>query len=78
MTTSKPLKVLIADDHEVVRRGICNILEETDDLEVVGEAANGNEVLKKLRELKKVDVLVMDYDMPEKSGLDTLIELKND
>jgi DNA-binding NarL/FixJ family response regulator len=78
MTTSKPLKVLIADDHEVVRRGICNILEETDDLEVVGEAANGNEVLKKLRELKKVDVLVMDYDMPEKSGLDTLIELRND
>jgi len=72
----KPLKVLIADDHEVVRRGVRTILSETDDLQVVGEAANGNEVLKKLRELERVDVLVMDYDMPEKSGLDTLIELK--
>ncbi len=74
--THKPLKVLIADDHEVVRRGICTILEETDDMEVVGEAGDGAEVMKKLRELKKVDVLVMDYDMPVKSGLDTLIELK--
>jgi two-component system invasion response regulator UvrY len=75
-SSEKPLKVFIADDHEVVRRGIRMILSETDDLEVVGEAADGSEVLQKLNALKKVDVLVMDYDMPVKSGLDTLIELK--
>ncbi len=69
------IKVLIADDHEVVRKGMKTILSETSDLCVVGEAENGNEVIKKIQEID-VDVLLMDFDMPEKNGLDTLIELK--
>lgn len=69
------IRVMIADDHEVVRKGLKTILEETKGIEVIAEADNGKGVLKKLQNTQ-IDVLVMDYDMPEKNGLDTLIELK--
>jgi len=69
------IKVLIADDHDIVRQGIKTIISETSDIDVVGEAESGDEVLKKIRKLD-VDVVIMDYDMPDKNGLDTLIELK--
>jgi len=69
------IKVLIADDHDIVRQGIRTIISDVSDMNVVGEAENGNEVLKKSQELD-VDVVIMDYDMPDKNGLDTLIELK--
>ena len=77
MTSSKnkSIKVFIADDHDVVRQGIKTIISETSDLSVVGEAENGEEALKQIRSLD-VDVVIMDYDMPKKNGLDTLIELK--
>ena len=71
----KFIKVLIADDHEVVRQGIKTILSETPDLRVVAEAEDGMEVLKQIQDLD-VDVILLDFDMPKKSGLDTLIELK--
>ena len=69
------IKILIADDHEIVRQGLKTILSEHSDLEVVAEAENGNEVLKIIQNTK-VDLLLLDFDMPEKNGLDTLIELK--
>jgi DNA-binding NarL/FixJ family response regulator len=69
------IKVLIADDHDIVRQGIKTIIAEISDISVVGEAESGDEVLKKIRELD-VDVVIIDYDMPGKNGLDTLIELK--
>lgn len=70
------IKVFIADDHAIVRQGLKQILSETSNLVVVGEAESGKDVLKKIRD-SKVDVLLMDYDMPGKNGLDVLIELKN-
>ncbi len=70
------IKVLIADDHEIVRQGLKTIISETHDLCVVGEAENGNEVLEKIKDIE-VDVVVLDFDMPGKNGLDTLIELKS-
>jgi DNA-binding NarL/FixJ family response regulator len=72
---NKFIRVLIADDHEVVRQGIKTILSETPDLRVVAEAEDGMEVLEKIQDLD-VDVILLDFDMPRKSGLDTLIELK--
>jgi len=77
MTSSKSnsIKILIADDHEVVRQGLKTILSEHSDLNVVAEAENGNEVLKIVKKTK-VDVILLDFDMPEKNGLDTLVELK--
>ncbi|PIQ99070.1 MAG: DNA-binding response regulator [Nitrospinae bacterium CG11_big_fil_rev_8_21_14_0_20_45_15] len=74
--TAKPIRILIADDHEIVRKGIRTIISETPDFELVGEVENGNEALQKLKTVK-VDVLLMDFDMPGKNGLDTLIELKS-
>lgn len=76
MKSSKNIiKVLIADDHEIIRQGLKKILAETTDLIVVGEVSNGNDVIKFLR-TNDADVLVLDFDMPEKNGLDTLIELR--
>ena len=69
------IKVLVADDHEIVRQGLKTIISECLDLSVVGEAENGNEVLKIVKKTK-VDVVLLDFDMPGKNGLDTLIELK--
>jgi len=68
-------KVLIADDHAILRKGLIQVLSKTSDLVVCGEAENGNEVLSFVQKVD-VDVVVMDIDMPEKSGWETLIQLK--
>jgi two-component system invasion response regulator UvrY len=69
------IKVLIADDHTVVRQGLKQILSGDPQLSVIGEAADGNEVLSALETLK-VDVLVLDITMPGRNGLDVLKEVK--
>ena len=69
------IKVLVADDHEIVRQGLKTIISEHSDLSIVGEAENGNQVLKIVKKTK-VDVVLLDFDLPGKNGLDTLIELK--
>jgi two-component system, NarL family, invasion response regulator UvrY len=69
------IKILIADDHAVVRRGIMQILSEEKDIEVLGEASNSDEVLEQLYD-QKWDLIILDLIMPGKSGLDTLIQIK--
>ncbi|MBI3850587.1 MAG: response regulator transcription factor [Verrucomicrobia bacterium] len=69
------IKILIADDHAVVRRGLKQILQEHSDIVVGGEATNAGEVLDQVR-AKSWDVLVLDITMPGRSGLDILRELK--
>jgi DNA-binding NarL/FixJ family response regulator len=69
------INVLIADDHTVVRQGLKQILSEDPQLSVVGEAADGNEVLTALETLS-VDALVLDITMPGRNGLDVLKEVK--
>ena len=64
-------KILIADDHAVVRRGLRQIISDEQDFEVVGEAKNGQEVLD-LIEVKECDVVVLDITMPDKNGLAVL------
>lgn len=61
------IRILIADDHAVVRRGLRSILQIEKDFQIVGEASNGTEAVKLARELKP-HVVVMDLIMPEKSG----------
>jgi DNA-binding NarL/FixJ family response regulator len=71
------IKVLIADDHAVVRQGLRQILTETPDMNVAGEAANGIEALERARD-DEYDVLVLDITMPGRSGFDILKELHAD
>jgi len=66
---SEKIRVLLADDHAVVRQGIRRFLEEADDIEVVAEAANGREALERIRE-HRPDVAVVDIRMPEMSGVE--------
>jgi two-component system invasion response regulator UvrY len=69
------IRVLIADDHPVVRRGLRRILEDEVDMELAGEAQNAQGALD-LVSKKKCDVLVLDIEMPGRSGLDVLKDLK--
>ncbi|MFC2015209.1 response regulator [Chloroflexota bacterium] len=64
------IKVLIVDDHQVLRDGLRLLFEKTTDIEVVGEASDGNEAISKIEELKP-DVVLMDITMPGLSGLET-------
>lgn len=63
------IKILVVDDHALMRDGIRALLVLHDDIEIVGEAANGNEAMEKVRELAP-DVVIMDIAMPEMDGLE--------
>ncbi|MCK4273378.1 MAG: response regulator [Dehalococcoidales bacterium] len=71
---TKKIRVLIVDDHAVVRDGIRSVLNLQRDMQVVGEAVNGMEALEKTRELMP-DVVVMDIVMPVMNGLDAAKEI---
>ena len=67
-------EILIADDHEIVRRGIRTLLESEPDLKVVGEAGDGLETVEAVRRLQP-DILVLDLMLPGKTGLEVLQQL---
>lgn len=69
------IKVIIADDHTIVRHGLVQILNSDPGIEVIGEAASGDEVLRMLRSVK-ADVVVLDITMPGRNGLETLKEIR--
>ena len=70
------IKILIADDHPIVRRGLRQIIQDEKDMKVVSEAASSDEVLETLKG-QQIDVLLLDISMPGRSGLDLLVDLKN-
>ena len=69
------IKILIADDHPVFRDGIKKLLDEQEDLEVIGQASDGEEAVKLALQLKP-DLVIMDIMMPKLSGIDATKEIK--
>lgn len=71
------IRVLVADDHAVVRKGLSQIIEETPDIELAAEASAGGDVLSLMRE-ETFDVVVLDINMPGMDGLDALKQVRSE
>jgi two-component system, NarL family, invasion response regulator UvrY len=69
------IKILVADDHAIVREGLKQILTDNDNMVVAGEAVDGQEVLEQVRK-EDWDLILLDISMPGRGGIDTLRELK--
>jgi len=72
---SKKTRILVADDHAIVREGYCKVLEQEPDFEVVAEAADGEEALKLTAELKP-DIVLLDILMPKLNGIEAARRIK--
>jgi NarL family two-component system response regulator LiaR len=74
---TRPIRVLVADDHAIVRAGIRALLKTEPDMEVVGEAKDGVEAVLKARSLQP-DVLLLDLVMPRQDGIETIRQIKHE
>ena len=72
--TEEKIKLLIADDHAILRQGLRRILEAEPDMSVIGEAATGTDAVKRARQLKP-DVIIMDISMPEQDGIESMRQI---
>lgn len=75
MKQEKTIKVLVVDDHEMVRRGLISYLESEPDIQVIGEAANGQEAIEICRKIQP-DVILMDLLMEKMGGIEATKEIK--
>jgi two-component system, NarL family, invasion response regulator UvrY len=77
MPNSSPIKVLIADDHVVVRAGLKQILAEVTDIVIAGEADNGLDAIHRARQ-QEYDVLLLDISLPDRNGIDVLKQIRKE
>jgi DNA-binding NarL/FixJ family response regulator len=77
MAKVNPIRVLIVDDHLVVRMGLRSMIDSQPDMEVVAEAANGNEAVQAYRE-HRPDVVLLDLRMPQLNGVEATIAIRNE
>ena len=75
MDKSETIKVLVADDHAIVREGVCLVLRGYDDIEVIGEASDGSQAVEQVDKLKP-DLVLMDITMPVMGGLEAIQLIK--
>ena len=75
-TAASPAKLLLVDDHPMLRRGIADLLSLEDDVKVVGEASDGKQALAFLQD-NAVDLVILDHNMPVLTGIETLKEIKS-
>lgn len=73
----KKARVLLVDDHSLFRKGIASLLGDLKEIEIVGEAGNGQEGIEKARQLKP-DIIIMDVEMPKVSGVEAVKVIKNE
>ena len=74
MTTDARIRVMLVDDHSIMRDGLRRVLEECEEFEVVGDAADGEEAIRKIESVSP-DVIIMDVLMPRKDGIDACREI---
>ena len=77
MSDSFPIRILVVDDHQLIRVGIATLLVPESDMTLVGEASNGREAIAKYRECRP-DVTLMDLQMPEMSGFDAIVAIRDE
>lgn len=78
MTAHEIIRILIADDHAIVREGLKQILADTKDMVVAGDAENGADAIKLARIQADSDVLLLDISMPDKSGIEVLKQIRKE
>src|ERR1700682_5743465 len=76
-SVSSPIRVLVVDDHQLIRVGIATLLLPESDMKLVGEASNGREAISKFRECDP-DITLMDLQMPEMSGFDAILAIRDE
>jgi DNA-binding NarL/FixJ family response regulator len=74
-SVDRPIQILIADDHPVVRDGLCSMLSTQPDFQVVGEAVNGVEAVQLATRLRP-DVILLDLEMPDRDGVSVLTQMR--
>ena len=77
MSDPSPIRILVVDDHQLIRVGIASLLVPESDMKLVGEASNGREAIAKYRECRP-DVTLMDLQMPEMSGFDAIVAIRDE
>ncbi len=77
MSNTNPIRVFIAEDHAIVRKGVRNLLSLETDIEVIGEATNGREAVERVNDLNP-DVILMDLVMPELDGIQAIQQIMVD
>ena len=73
----KKIKLVIADDHELFRNGLKELLKKYNDVEVVRLVSDGKEFMEYIKTVKNVDIVLLDITMPNMDGFDVLNQLKN-
>jgi DNA-binding NarL/FixJ family response regulator len=71
------IRILVVDDHPVVRAGVAGLVGDQPDMKIVGQASNGREAIQRFRDLHP-DVVLMDLQMPDMNGLDAMIAIRNE
>jgi DNA-binding NarL/FixJ family response regulator len=74
---SAPIRILIVDDHPVVRAGVAGLVEDQLDMKIVGQASNGREAIQQFRD-HHPDIVLMDLQMPDMNGLDAMIAIRDE
>ena len=71
------IRILVVDDHPVVRAGVAGLVGDQPDMKIVGQASNGREAIQRFRDLHP-DVVLMDLQMPDMNGLDAMIAIRDE
>jgi len=74
---ASPIRILVVDDHPIVRQGVAGLVGGQPDMRIVGQASNGREAIQQFR-AHHPDVVVMDLQMPEMNGLDALMAIRDE